>query len=56
MVRTGWVKAILVMAARGDDRLLDPPRPTRWDEEEWYWWVERALAPREESAKRSKSK
>jgi antitoxin MazE len=35
--RAGWGEAFRTMAARGDDRLLDEPRPTRWDEDEWRW-------------------
>jgi hypothetical protein len=25
------------MAKNDDDRLLDEPLPTQWDEEEWSW-------------------
>ena len=35
--RAGWAEAAKLMRARGDVRLLDPPRPTRFDEEEWEW-------------------
>jgi len=35
--RAGWAAAAKLMRARGDDRLLDPPTPTRFDEEEWVW-------------------
>jgi len=35
--RAGWTEAFRVMAARGDDRLPDETRPTRWDEDEWQW-------------------
>jgi len=35
--RAGWGDAFRVMATRGDDRLLDAPRDTRWDEGEWEW-------------------
>ena len=35
--RAGWSEAFRVMAERGDDRLLDEPRPTAWDEDEWQW-------------------
>ena len=35
--RAGWAAAAKLMRARGDDRLLDPPSPTRFDEEEWAW-------------------
>lgn len=35
--RVGWADAAKLMRARGDDRLLDPPTPTRFDEKEWTW-------------------
>jgi len=35
--RAGWEESFSEMAKRGDDRLLDPPLLTRWDEEEWEW-------------------
>jgi antitoxin MazE len=35
--RAGWADAARAMAARGDDALLDPPTPTRFDAEEWEW-------------------
>ncbi len=37
--REGWEEAFRVMAARGDDRLLDPDVVTlsSWDREEWQW-------------------
>ncbi len=35
--RAGWSEAAKLMRARGDDRLLDVPTPTRFDEEEWTW-------------------
>jgi antitoxin MazE len=35
--RAGWAMAARTMRARGDDRLLDFPRPTRFDEAEWEW-------------------
>ena len=35
--RQGWAEAFRQMAERGDDRLLDEPTPTAWDEEEWDW-------------------
>ena len=35
--RAGWGEAFREMATRGDDRLLDEPRGTRWDEKEWEW-------------------
>ena len=35
--RAGWADAAKLMHERGDDRLLDPPTPTRFDEEEWTW-------------------
>ena len=35
--RSGWAEAARVLRARDEDRLLDPPAPTRFDEEEWEW-------------------
>ena len=35
--RAGWAETARQMAARGDDRLLDPPTPTSFDDEEWEW-------------------
>jgi antitoxin MazE len=35
--RAGWAAAARDMRARGDDRLLDVPRPTVFDETEWEW-------------------
>ena len=35
--RAGWAEAFARMAARGDDKLLDPYVPTKWDETEWEW-------------------
>jgi antitoxin MazE len=35
--RAGWEEAFREMAERGDDKLLDPPIPTKWDQEEWEW-------------------
>ncbi len=35
--RSGWADAAGEMAARDDDRLLDPPIPTHFDEREWTW-------------------
>ena len=35
--RAGWEKAFETMAERGDDKLLDEPRQTKWDESEWEW-------------------
>ena len=34
-VRSGWADAARRAHDSGDDRLLDPPTPTRFDEEEW---------------------
>jgi hypothetical protein len=33
--REGWDEAFCLMAERGDDRLLDEPTPTVFDETEW---------------------
>jgi antitoxin MazE len=35
--RFGWAEEARQMHARGEDRLLDEPTPTRFDEEEWQW-------------------
>lgn len=35
--REGWAEAAKLMRTRGDDQMLDPPTPTRFDEEEWTW-------------------
>ena len=36
-VRQDWEAHYSVMAANGDDRLIDQYIPTEWDEEEWEW-------------------
>ena len=36
-VREGWAEHARLGALRGDDRLLDTPAPTKFDEEEWVW-------------------
>jgi antitoxin MazE len=35
--RSGWASAAREMRHRDEDRLLAPPTPTRFDEEEWKW-------------------
>jgi len=35
--RHNWEEQFQVMAANGDDRLLDEAIATRWDKEEWEW-------------------
>ena len=37
--RASWAEAFRIMAARGDDTLLDgdAAAASRWDEEEWEW-------------------
>lgn len=35
--RAGWAEAARLMAERGEDGLLDPPTPTRFEDEEWEW-------------------
>jgi antitoxin MazE len=35
--REGWSEAAAALASRETQPLLDPPTPTRFDEEEWEW-------------------
>ena len=35
--RSGWADAASQMRQRDEDRLLDTPTPTRFDEKEWEW-------------------
>lgn len=35
--REGWSEALRAMAEAGDDKLVDEPAPTKFDEEEWEW-------------------
>lgn len=35
--RAGWAEAAKLTHARGEDKLLDPPTRTRFDDEEWKW-------------------
>ena len=35
--RSGWADAARQMRERDEDRLLDAPIPTRFDEKEWQW-------------------
>ncbi len=35
--RSGWAEAARVLRKNAGDQLLDPPTPTRFDEEEWEW-------------------
>ena len=35
--RAGWSEAAQRLRNRNEDRLLDPPTPTRFDDEEWEW-------------------
>jgi antitoxin MazE len=36
-LREGWAEAASALALRGEDRLIDAPTPTRFDEEEREW-------------------
>ena len=35
--RSGWEDAAEELRSRSGDLLLDPPTPTRFDEEDWEW-------------------
>jgi antitoxin MazE len=35
--RSGWADAARQMRKRDEDRLLDPPTSSRFDEKEWQW-------------------
>jgi antitoxin MazE len=35
--RAGWAAAAKKMREQDEDRLLDPPTATRFDEKEWQW-------------------
>jgi antitoxin MazE len=35
--REGWAEAARQMRERQDDRLIDEPTATRFDDEEWQW-------------------
>ncbi len=35
--RSGWANAARQMRRRDEDRLLDAPLPTHFDEKEWRW-------------------
>jgi antitoxin MazE len=35
--REGWAEDCRKMAARGDDKMLDPEIMSEWDETEWTW-------------------
>ena len=35
--RQGWGAQFAAMTEQGDDRLLDEPSTTQWDEDEWTW-------------------
>ena len=35
--RSGWADAARQMRQRDEDKLLDAPTPTRFDEKEWQW-------------------
>jgi hypothetical protein len=37
VTRDGWAEAARLIRERGEDGLLDPPTPTRFDESEWVW-------------------
>ena len=35
--RNGWSEAARALCAQGEDRLLDEPTSTSFDQEEWEW-------------------
>jgi antitoxin MazE len=35
--RSGWAEAASRMRQHDEDKMLDSPTPTRFDEEEWRW-------------------
>ena len=35
--RAGWAAAAKAMHVQGDDRLVDAPTRTRFDEKDWQW-------------------
>ena len=35
--RSGWAEAAKRLRDRNEDRFLEPPTPTRFDNEEWKW-------------------
>jgi antitoxin MazE len=35
--RAGWAQAARKLHEAGQDRLLEPPTATRFDDEEWKW-------------------
>lgn len=35
--RFGWAEAAMALSVHGEDRLLDDPTPTSFDQEEWEW-------------------
>ena len=35
--RSGWANAASQLRQRDEDRLLDPPTATHFDEKEWQW-------------------
>ena len=36
-LRSGWAEAAKQLRERDEDRLLNLPTPTRFDEKEWRW-------------------
>jgi len=35
--RNGWAEAARAMRARGEDKMLEAPTPTKFEAEEWTW-------------------
>ncbi len=35
--RNNWEQQMRALADQGDDKLMDQPTPTRWEQEAWEW-------------------
>ncbi|MGB5673115.1 MAG: AbrB/MazE/SpoVT family DNA-binding domain-containing protein [Gemmatimonadota bacterium] len=43
--RAGWAESARVVSERGEDGLLDPVAPTRFDRSSWQWDADQDQAP-----------